>query len=63
VNECSKLAFYFFYTEQKEYKLFKQLEQNYVQAQAEITYWKTKYYRMKDRFTALEAKHSKKAPK
>ncbi len=44
-------------------KLIKQLEQNYVQAQAEITYWKTKYYRMKDRFTALEAKHSKKAPK
>jgi hypothetical protein len=34
-----------------------------VQAQAEITYWKTKYYRMKDRFTALEAKHPKKAPK
>lgn len=44
-------------------KLIKQLEQNYVQAQAEITYWKTKYYRMKDRFTALEAKHPKKAPK
>jgi hypothetical protein len=34
-----------------------------VQAQAEITYWKTKYYRMKDRFTALEANHPKKAPK
>ena len=44
-------------------KLIEQLEQNYVQAQAEITYWKTKYSRMKDRFTALEAKHSKKAPK
>jgi DNA-binding Xre family transcriptional regulator len=44
-------------------KLIKQLEQNYVQAQAEITYWKTKNYRMKDRFTALEAKYSKKPSK
>ena len=36
-------------------KLLTHLEMQYAKAQDEIKYWKAKYYRMKERFEALEA--------
>ena len=36
-------------------KLLTHLEMQYTNAQDEIKYWKAKYYRMKERFEALEA--------
>jgi DNA-binding Xre family transcriptional regulator len=44
-------------------KLLTHLEMQYAKAQDDIKYWQAKYYRMKDRFTALEAKHPKKPSK
>lgn len=41
-------------------KLLTHLEMQYAKAQDEIKYWKTKYYRMKERFKALEASTQKK---
>ena len=41
-------------------KLLTHLEMQYAKAQDEIKYWKTKYYRMKERFEALEASTLKK---
>jgi len=41
-------------------KLIKHLEMQYAKAQDEIKYWKAKYYRMKERFEALEASTHKK---
>ena len=43
-------------------KLLTHLEMQYAKAQEQIKYWKTKYYRIKERFEALEA-NSKKKPK
>ena len=41
-------------------KLLTHLEMQYAKAQDEIKYWKAKYYRMKERFEALEASTHKK---
>ena len=41
-------------------KLLTHLEMQYANAQHEIKYWKAKYYRMKERFEALEASTLKK---
>ena len=41
-------------------KLLTHLEMQYANAQDEIKYWKAKYYRMKERFEALEASTHKK---